>query len=272
MPHADPHAEPHAHELTDAERDHYERHGYVIRTGVFDADEVAAMVEASEALVADLVHDRVANRITAGSYVFDPDLMRGVLIKWEGDSDVVHGIEPFAHLSPELDRWAHDERLVNPMRAMVGDPEPMLFTEKLNLKRPRHGGPNPLHQDYPYWVDTAAEPARVATTIIYLDDSSVENGCTWVVPGSHTTGRWQTRTDADAFGANEIDASAYPDAVPVPVEVEAGSTVSFGSLMVHQSTPNTSDLDRRALLFSYQPPGGTTMVDALRRFTRDRSG
>jgi len=255
----------HAHELTDDERDRLERDGYVVRTGAFGPDEVAAMIEVSEALVAGLVRDRVGRRLRAGSYVFDPDLLQGVIVKWDGDSDVVHGIEPLANLSPELDRWAHDERLVGPMRAMVDDPEPMLFTEKLNLKRPRHGGPNPLHQDYPYWRDVAVDPARVATTILYLDDSSVENGCTWVVPGSHRSGMWRTRTDLDVFGQNELDSSAYPDIDPVPIQLEAGSTVSFGSLLVHQSTANTSDRDRRALLFSYQPAGGTTMVDGLRR-------
>lgn len=158
------------------------------------------------------------------------------------------------------------------MRAMVEDPAPMLFTEKLNLKRPRHGGPNPLHQDYPYWRDVADDPSRMATTIVYLDDSSVANGCTWIVPGSHRSGMWRTRTDLDVFGANEVDASAYPDVEPVPVEVAAGSTVSFGSLLVHQSTANTSDLDRRALLFSYQPAGGTAMVDGLRRLAARAPG
>ena len=261
-----------AHELSEEERDRYDRLGYVVRTGVFDADEVKAMAEASEELVADLVRDRQGHRLRAGSYVFDPDMLRGVLIKWEGDSDVVHGIEPFAHLSPELERWAHDTRLVDPMRAMVGDADPMLFTEKLNLKRPRFGGPHPLHQDYPYWRDVAADPLRVATTIVYLDDSSLGNGCTWVVPGSHRSGMWQTRTDTDTFGQNEVDAAAYPGVEPVPVEVEAGSTVSFGSMLVHQSTPNTSELDRRALLFSYQPAGGTTMLDAFRRMAGRRAG
>jgi len=259
--------EAHAHDLSDDERARYERDGYVVRTGVFGADEVAAMIEASEALVADLVRDRVGRRLRAGSYVFEPDLLQGVIVKWEGDSDVVHGIEPVAHLSPELDRWAHDDRLVGPMRAMVVVPEQTPSTEKLNLKRPRHGGPNPLHQDYPYWRDVTDDPSRVATTIVYLDDSSVENGCTWVVPGSHRSGMWRTRTDLDVFGGNEVDSSAYPDIDPVPVELEAGSTVSFGSLLVHQSTANTSDRDRRALLFSYQPAGGTTMVDSFRRLT-----
>ncbi|HET6954190.1 MAG TPA: phytanoyl-CoA dioxygenase family protein [Acidimicrobiales bacterium] len=121
-------------------------------------------------------------------------------------------------------------------------------------------------------VFAADEVAAMIEAIVYLDDSSVENGCTWVVPASHRSGVWRTRSDLDAFGRNELDSSAYPDIDPVPVEVEAGSTVSFGSLLVHQSTPNRSERDRRALLFSYQPAGGTTMVDGLRRLAGGRAG
>jgi ectoine hydroxylase len=252
------------HELTGEEQVALERDGFVVRRDVFAPAEVADMIDEGETLLADLVRDRVGHRMKVGSYVFDPDLLRGVMIKWEGDSDVVHGIEPFAHLSPALDRWGRDDRLVQPMRSIIGHPEPDLFTEKLNLKRARHGGPNPLHQDYPYWRDSAEDPRQVATTIVYLDDADVDNGCTWVVPGSHRDGMWQTRTDTDVFGQNEIDASAYPDVEPVPIEVAAGSTVSFGPMLVHQSTPNPSDRERRALLYSYQPRGRPTLLDQLR--------
>ena len=259
------------HELDPAERESFARDGYVIRRDVFSQAEVEDMRKHSEALVAELVRDRKARRYHVGSYTFDPDLLRGVYIKWEGDTDVVHGIEPFAHLSPELRDWAHDPRLLEPMRAIVECDAPMLFTEKLNLKRPRYGGPNPLHQDYPYWVSESVDASQIATTIIYLDDSSVENGCTWVVPGSHRSGKWQTRKDTDEFGQNEIDASAYPDVKPIPVELRAGSTVSFGAFLVHQSTPNTSDKERRALLFSYQPPGRPTSLDSLRKFAAEQA-
>jgi len=249
--------------LSAAERAFLDRNGFVVRENVFDPSEIAAITAACEALVDRLVHERRRRRYHVGSYTFEPNNEHNVMIKWEGDSDVVHGIEPFAHLDPLLNQWAHDPRFIDPMIDFVGDDHPNLFTEKLNLKRPGVGGVNPMHQDYPYWLDTAKDAARVATTMLFLDDSTLENGCLQVAPGSHTSGRWRNRTDSDEFGANEIDATAYADVVMQPVPLKAGSMVMFGSLLVHCSEPNRSTLERRALLFSYQPAGHPTMLDSM---------
>lgn len=251
-------------EMTPSERDGFERDGYLIRRDVFRPGEIDEIAAACEALVDEIVSDREQQRQTFGSYVFDADLERAVIVKWEGDSDVVHGLEPFAHLSPPLESWGYDERLLTPMRGILGYDDIELYTEKLNLKRPQLGGANPLHQDYPYWVGGAQDATEIATTIIFLDDATIENGCLWVVPGSHRDGEWQKRTDGDAFAANEIDAARYADAEQVPVELPAGSTVSFGSLLAHRSPPNTSDKGRRALLYSYQPAGRRKQVDNMR--------
>ena len=248
--------------------------GFVVRESVFSHTEVVAICVACEALVAQLVLDRQLRRFAAGSYVFAPDFERGVMIKWEGDSDIVHGIEPFAHLSPALMALALDARFLAPMQDFVGDPRPGLFTEKLNLKRPKHGGVNPLHQDYPYWVGTAECPERVATAMLFLDDATPANGCLHVAPGSHRSGQWRNRNDSDTFGQNEIDANAYADVVMQPLPMRAGSVVMFGSFLVHESAPNRSELQRRAILFSYQPAGQKTMLDSMRDMgeARRRSG
>lgn len=253
-----------AHHLSPQEVDGLERDGYVVRRGVFSADEVADMAAHCEQLVTDLAKDRESARFTAGSYVFDPDLVRLTVIKWEGDSDVVHGVEPFAHLSPALEGWAYDVRFTGPMESVLGTSKPELFTEKLNLKRPHVGGANPLHQDHPYWVDVSEDAAEIATIIVFLDDSTVENGCLWVVPGSHRLGPVPLGEDGDAFARNELDIEeAERDAVPV--ELDAGDIVLFGPYLLHRSAPNRSDRGRRALLYSYQPPGRSTQLDALRR-------
>src|SRR3954470_6227611 len=161
------------HRLSDAERERMTRDGYVVRESVFTADEVASITASCEELVDRLVDGRQGKRYHVGSYTFEPDQLTDVTIKWEGDSDVVHGLEPFAHLSPELEKWAHDARFTDPMIDFVDDDTPALFTEKLNLKRPFHGGANPLHQDFPYWHDFADEATRVATAMLFLDDATV---------------------------------------------------------------------------------------------------
>jgi phytanoyl-CoA hydroxylase len=254
--------------FSEAERARYAKDGYVVRESAFDADECRRIVDACEELVERLVRNRQSQRVKVSNYVFDADVANGVMIKWEGDTDIVHGIEPFAHLSPSLKTWAYDPRFVDPMKDAIGCDDIELFTEKLNLKRPRFGGVNPLHQDYPYWVRVAEVAAEVATAMLFLDDSNLRNGCLCVVPGSQRAGQWKTRTDGDRFAANEVDKGAYPDVEAIPLEVPAGTVVYFGPLLVHQSAPNTSEQQRRALLFSYQPSGRRTQLEAFLAYNK----
>ena len=254
--------------LSPLESQQFREAGFVVREGIFDAGEMRTIREECEALVDKLVRHRRGERQTFGSYTFESDIEHGTMIKWEGDTDQVHGIEPFAHLSSSLRDWAYDPRLIEPMKDIIGSDSPELFTEKLNLKRPRVGGANPLHQDYPYWVRVAEEASEVATAMLFLDESNLTNGCLHVAPGSHLGGVYRGRSDGDRFAANEIDPAVYTDLEVVPVEVPAGSIVMFGPMLVHKSAPNHSDRDRRALLYSYQPPGRRTQLEAFRIYSR----
>jgi ectoine hydroxylase-related dioxygenase (phytanoyl-CoA dioxygenase family) len=249
--------------LTTDERQAMEHDGYVLREGAFSRAEAAEIADACERLVTDLVSDRRGKRYALGSYVFEPDLLKQCTVKWEGESDVVHGIEPFAHLAADLEKCAYDQRFIGPSSDWVGDGQPVLFTEKLNLKRPQVGGVNPWHQDWPYW-EFADDRTRIVTAMLFLDDASMENGTLQVLPGSHQRGPWPTRTDRDFFGNFEIDPAEVEGHEPVALEVPAGSVVYFGPLLVHRSNPNTSAKQRRALLFSYQPAGMTHARDGIR--------
>jgi len=251
-----------AYRLDADERKRLDEDGYVVRERAFGPDEVAAIVDECERLVAEVARQDRGRRATAGSYTFEADAEATLIVKWEGDSDVIHGLEPFAHLSPPLAATAADPRFVGPMIDVIGEPEPALFTEKLNLKRPGRGGHNPLHQDFPYWYD-AADASRIATAMLFLDAADTENGTLEVVPGSHRQGRWRTRSDADDFGNLEIDPALEAEVTPVPLVVPVGSVVYFGPFLVHRSGPNRSDRERRALLFSYQPPGCPDMRELL---------
>jgi len=243
------------HRMSAAERERLARDGFVLRERVFDAGECAAIARDCEELVAALEASARGEKHVVGSYMFQIDRDAGSVVKWEPDApNVVQGLEPFAHISPPLKAWGLDPRLVDPCKDVVGEDEIDLFTEKLNVKRARHGGPIVLHQDYPYWERMTPIAHRVATAMIFIDDATRQNGCLEVAPGTHTVGKHKQR-DIEGFGAFEMDPDAFDLTRLQPLEVEAGAVVYFGPFLVHRSLPNLSDVDRRALLYSYQPAG-----------------
>jgi hypothetical protein len=262
--------------LTAAEREGLARDGFVLREGVFDAGECARIAQECEDLLTALGAAKRGEKRVVGSYMFelarDAASDEGTIVKWEPDApDVVQGLEPFAHLSPPLKAWGLDPRLTDPCKDVVGEEEVVLFTEKLNVKRARHGGPIVLHQDYPYWENMTPIAHRIATAMVFLDDATCENGCLEVAPGTHTVGKHKQRTDADGFGSLEMDIGAFDLSRLVALEVKKGAVAFFGPFLVHRSLPNRSGDDRRALLYSYQPAGHPHGVE-LNRLIRKPKG
>lgn len=90
---------------------------------------------------------------------------------------------------------------------------------------------------------------------IALDDATVENGCLWVIPGSHKQGIiWPTHYHQDArFDcAEEAFSFPYQDEDAIPVEVKAGAIVFFNGYLLHRSLPNRAQGGyRRALVNHY---------------------
>lgn len=241
--------------LNHDERAQLDKDGYVLREHVFDRSECAAIIAQCELLADKLRVEKQRNKLRVGGYMIEFERELGIVAKWEPEApELLMGLEPIAAISPPLMAVALDLRLIDPCKAIVGQDDIDLFTEKLNFKRARKGGAIWLHQDYPYWADVADVADRVATAMIFLDDATRENGCLEVAPGSHREGI-KTRKNASDFGSREMDPAAYDESSLIPLEVAAGSVAYFGAFLVHRSLPNTSDQDRRALLYSYQPAG-----------------
>jgi hypothetical protein len=86
-----------------------------------------------------------------------------------------------------------------------------------------------------------------------VDDATVDNGCLWVLPGSHRNGYlWPTgpHERPDEFDLAD-ESHGFDDEAAVPVEVERGSVVFFNGYLLHRSFRNRSDGYRRALVHHY---------------------
>lgn len=90
---------------------------------------------------------------------------------------------------------------------------------------------------------------------IALDDATVENGCLWVIPGSHQPGiLWKQEWHGDKRFDCGFESRGYPYTVAdeVPVEVKRGSVVLFNGYTLHRSLPNRAASGfRRALVNHY---------------------
>ena len=88
---------------------------------------------------------------------------------------------------------------------------------------------------------------------IALDDATIENGCLWVLPGSHRAGVLHQAKDHD--NPDEFDptdeAFGFDDTGAVAVEVKTGDVVFFNGYLLHRSMKNRSTHTRRALVNHY---------------------
>ncbi len=108
------------------------------------------------------------------------------------------------------------------------------------------------HQDEDY---IATRDRSLIGAWMAMDDATIENGCLWVIPGSHQPGiLWpQYPHDDPRFDcAHESYDFPYADDDAVPVEVPAGSIVFFNGYLLHRSLPNVKKTGfRRALVNHY---------------------
>lgn len=256
------------HELSASERETYVRDGFVMRAAILSRAEVAELRAAAEEVVcaAQAALPRASRYAIDGNEYADAEIAGAattVQLEHAPGSRTVRVIEPCCALHPRFEALLDDARLVEPMRALVGADEVALFTDKLNLKRPREGSRFSWHQDSPYWAHFCAHLDRLPNVMITLDDAHEGNGCFRVIRGSHTRGLLPGRAGEGRLGPLFTHPDAFDASAQVPAVLPAGSAVFFSPHTVHGSEPNLSDEPRRALVLTYQPAG-------LRMFKGDR--
>lgn len=158
-------------------------------------------------------------------------------------------------LSPIVRAYMSHPRIVDVLGRIVGahlglqwDGSVKCMQTVLFAKAPGKPG-QAWHQDEAY---IPTRDRSLCGAWIALDDATVENGCLWVVPGSHTKG---VLYPVRRHGAREYDASpeayGFDPSGKVPVEVRAGGVVFFNGYLLHGSQPNTSKSYRRSLVSHY---------------------
>lgn len=247
----------HPTDATPDELEQYQRRGFFTRTRVFSEAELESLRDAAERAHQAILDAAAAEPDTPVEQIDNQryQVLRGSTVKWEWRDELraVRSMEPSHHLDPRLAALIDDPRLWGPARSVLGCEALSLFSDKLNVKRPG-GAPFPWHQESPYWAYGAERLDRIVSVLCYLDDASEENGCLWVIPGSHALGRLPSLAGRGTLGALYTDVRNVPG-TPEPVALPAGSLVVFHRDLVHGSRSNRSAASRRVFVAAYQPAG-----------------
>ena len=245
--------------LTADERARYVEDGFFVREAVFDAAALEVLRAAAERVVARAA-EAAERAVPEDAYAIDGNryveaARATIQFEHRADSQTIRVIEPFHHLDPVFDALVGDPRLVAPVCGILEADRVALWTDKLNLKRPREGSGFRWHQDSPYWGHACAHCNRLPNVMLTLDAADRGNGCFRLVPGSHKRGFLPGLSDGTRLGPLFTDPTHFDASRQWLAEVPAGSLVFFDSHIVHGSEPNTSDRARRAMVLTYQPDG-----------------
>ena len=153
-------------------------------------------------------------------------------------------------LSDVIARSLHHPRIVEVLTRVIG-PNVKAMQSMLFMKSEGKPG-QAWHQDE-FFIPTRDRSLTAAW--IALDDATIENGCLWVLPGSHRPGVIypDREQDDERFDCTvELYDFPYRDEDAVPVEVPAGAAVIFNGYLLHRSLQNSGKHGfRRALANHY---------------------
>ena len=212
--------------------EHYREHGWLVFPDAFDN----ALLEGITGELTTLCcGDR--GPIRGGAPVAPEDSDAAVLSR--------HVALHFPHkCSPLVRTFVHHPWLVALFSTLLG-PD-VKVVQSMYFIRPPGGPGQAWHQDERF---VPTRDRSLTGAWLALDDATVDNGCLWVIPGSHRRGIvWPHRPHGSA-DFDPVDAAHQPHAESeaVPLPVSRGTLIVFDGHLVHRSLPNRSDGFRRSL-------------------------
>ncbi|HEY5313105.1 MAG TPA: phytanoyl-CoA dioxygenase family protein [Pirellulales bacterium] len=216
--------------LTEAQQAEFDRDGYVLVRGLFDAEEMGLL----------LAYARRDEALMAGSYARkDTSGLETRLALWNHPGEDLYSM------------FSRAPRVVDPMEQLLGG-EVYHYHSKMMLKEPYVGGAWEWHQDYGYWYNNGCLFPWMASCLIAVDRATKANGCLQVIRGSQQLGRIDHGKAGEQTGADMERVNAALERMDlVYIEANPGDALFFHANLLHRSDENRSPDPRWSLICCY---------------------
>ncbi len=219
--------------LNPTQADEFKARGYCIVDGLFTPAEISDIMAFFE------------DYKNIGTAVFDAGMKFDEIDPGKRQLRAMH---PHRY-SERAKGWGLNPRVMSVLAALFG--RPALLAQTMYYFKPPGAKGQGMHQDNFYLL---AQPATCIAAWTAIDAATIDNGCLYVVPGSHRKNILCPAEGAEGW-MNYGDSHIKPfprDCTPVPLEVPQGATVFFSGNLIHGSGPNrTKDRSRRTFIGHY---------------------
>lgn len=227
--------------MTSEELSFWNENGYLVRYDVFNNDENDLLRQVAE----DVVDGK---RSFPSAHINQNALVRDGKIEEQGIY-AMHKIHHPSCFCPEFLNRVRDPRLTDPIVDIFG-PDILGINNLFIWKAPKIGLGFPWHQDKFYFRNRFDTETTVGTWTA-IDAADIDNGCLYVVPGSH---KHDIHEHDDLEGSQQREfklARDVKDVDGIAVEVPSGGVIWFHSHLLHKSTDNHSLRFRRSYVSHY---------------------
>ena len=227
--------------LTPKERTSWDKNGYFIRDDVFTKEENDMLRQIADDIA-------IGKRPFPTANIDQNALVRDGKVE-ASDIYAMHKIHHVSCYCPEFLARVRDRRLTDPIVDLLG-PDILGLNNLYIWKAPKIGLGFPWHQDKWYFNHQYRTEMTVGTWTA-IDTADIDNGCLYVIPGSHKYGILK-HEDLEGSQQNEFKiARDAKDEDGVAVEVPPGTVVWFNNQLLHKSTDNHSGRFRRCNVAHY---------------------
>lgn len=126
---------------------------------------------------------------------------------------------------------------------------PLAHHNCIMTKQPEHSSETGWHQDVRYWNFTRPD---LVSCWLALGTERPENGCLWVIPGSHRGSLERSRLDEALFVRKDHpENQALLDAA-IPVALAPGDVLFFHAKTLHSASKNQTTATKYSVVFTFR--------------------
>ena len=219
----------------------YRENGFLVIDDFLQGAELPSWQDAVDEAVAQHVSHLDAYHNQSGKDSYYENVFIQCVNLWKTSEKIKHLI-----LAPELGKLATD---------LAGTSGVRLYHDHAMIKQP-WANPTNFHVDNPY------DPFYSHQAIMFwiaLDDTTVQNGCLYFLPGTHKTSGFEVGGNLGQVGIGELfrEYPQWAEVDPCAAEMKAGAGVFISGMVARAAGPNMTTHPRRAFAMLFMPEDAT---------------